>query len=195
MAPRETVYLRLELIRRGREHTFDLPRSLNSSPVHQFVASISACLSERGVALLTLLMTFRRSCILFSRFSYHFFDFLAYSHVSLRCVHVIAVQTRYSMLSRGVKTKRKRVFGRFRTGNVLATLHLSQKSCTCKVGTGVKWLVYYPFGNIRTLFSSSSSHPHLLPRYGLSSPLSLLSSPSTCLAGNVPRGSPSQSPM
>ena len=50
MVPRETVYLSPESITRRREHTFNLPHALNLSPVHQFVASISACLSERGVA-------------------------------------------------------------------------------------------------------------------------------------------------
>ena len=56
----------------------------------------------------------------------------------------------------GVWTKRKRVFGCFRMGNIRATSDPSHRARALCPGTGLKWLVYYPFGNTRTPFSSSS---------------------------------------
>src|ERR1700761_7401957 len=55
-------------------------------------------------------------------------------------------------------------------GNIRATSDPSQGKVHVHDGTGLKGLVYYPFGNTRTPFSSSSSHPHLLPPLDLALP-------------------------
>ena len=51
----------------------------------------------------------------------------------------------YTKLRR--RMKRKRVFRYFQMGNIRATSDLSQGKVHMHNGMGLKWLIYYPFGN------------------------------------------------